>query len=108
MNYTQEERTDYNLHRDNVCRGLGITHNQYNYLRRLGSILHAIYEANCNGTIEESDYELETSSVYSKCDKYVKYLGLFVYYQADPRGATIYVSENEIPRNNYTSAYCIY
>ena len=106
--YTRKEREYYNEQRKRTCETLGITKNQYNWLRRKGQALHKIYEDSCNGMLAESDFERLTDSIYDVANTYVKKLGLFVFYQTDPRGATIYLDTKEIPENNYTQTHCIY
>ena len=44
MSYTKKEREYYNQQRDKICESLGITKNQYNWLRRKGEELRKIYE----------------------------------------------------------------
>ena len=58
--YTKKERERYNEDRKRTCERLGITKNQYNWLRRKGEALHKIYIDNCNGVIEEGDYFAKT------------------------------------------------
>jgi len=106
--YTKLERELYNESREAVCKGLNITKNQYNWLRRKGELLHKVYEDNCNGLIDENTYDSTTGMLCAHVDGYVGDLGLFVYYQTDPRGATIYVDKKPIPENNYTTAYCVF
>lgn len=108
MNYTKKEREQYNIDRDRACKRLGITKNQYNWFRREGLKLHNLYEQNCNGTISEADYDLETTAIEQRILKKAKEFALYVYFQTDPRGATIYLDKIEIPENNYTQAVCIY
>jgi len=63
----------------------------------------------CNGEVSDSgEYENLVNPIYDKIGEYVKKLGLYIYYQTDPRGATIYVDKNRIPENDYTRAYCVY
>lgn len=107
--YTAKERKEYNEYRDRICQRLNITKNQYNWLRRKGQALHKIYEANCNGEYPNEDYsEKLENPIYEAIKKYISKLNLFIYYQTDPRGATIYVDKISIPDNNYTQAFCIY
>lgn len=108
MTYTKKEREQYNEYRKAVCERLKIDENEYNKLRRYGSALRALYVADCNGDIDQEDYALETDRLYKLCDNFCKRLRLNVFYQSDPRGATIYVSKEPIPDNNYTIASCIY
>lgn len=106
--YTPKQRAYYNAQRAQTCDRIGITQNQYNAFRRIGAQLHHLYEESCNGTIDEQAYEDQTNVWYAKADTMAKKLHLFIYYQTDPRGATIYLDTKEIPEDKYTSAYCIY
>lgn len=106
--YNKKEREDYNNRRAYVCEYLGIEKNTYNWFRRVGERLNEIYTANCNGDLTESEYEYVTDAIYKRVEEYNEGLGLHIYYQTDPRGATIYLDKKPIPENNYTTAYCIY
>ena len=109
MTYTKTERQHYNKDREITCKRLGITENQYNWLRRKGEELHKIYEDNCNGVIQTDDeYFALTEVIEKQVKEYIKPLGLHVYFQTDPRGATVYVDKEPIPENNYNQAHCIY
>ena len=110
MNYTLTEREHYNKDREITCNRLGITENQYNWLRRKGQELHKIYEDNCNGIIQDDDtYFTLTGVIENQIKEYLGHIGIFhVYFQTDPRGATIYVDKKPIPENNYNQAHCIY
>lgn len=112
MTYTKKEREYYNIHRNAVCKTLGITVNQYNYLRRLGELCRKVYENDCNGLYADEfasndarvKAEVQIVSYFAKQKLY----HLNYYLQTDPRGATLYMDTKDIPENNYTSAYCIY
>ena len=111
--YTKRERQYYNENRERACQRLGITKNQYNWLRRKGEELRRVYEANCNGeykTEEESNFAENRIKMviwqYRLRNSNIK--ALKWYYQTDPRGATIYLDKKPIPTNNYTQAVCIY
>jgi len=109
MTYTKKERLQYNQRRDNACQRLGITKNHYNWLRRKGSELRRIYERDCNGEYPNEDYaEKLENPIYESITEYIKPLKLAIYYQTDPRGATIYLDKESILENNYTQAVCIY
>lgn len=107
--YSKKERERYNEDRKRKCEALGITKNQYNAFRRIGENLHEIYEDNCNGGIptEEAYFDL-VKPHEEKAQEMANELGLHVYFQTDPRGATIYLDKKPIPENNYTNACCIY
>ena len=109
--FTKAERKVYNHNRDISCQRLGISVNQYNWLRRKGEALRKIYENNCNGLYKtEAEYfkaekELiwEINTYKQECEEL-----LYAYFQTDPRGASLYLDIKPIPENNYTSANCIY
>jgi hypothetical protein len=109
--YNKREREQYNVYRERICAKLGITKNQYNWLRRKGEALRKVYENYCNGvykTGEEYD-KAERELVYQinvykqECTEL-----LYAYFQTDPRGAALYIDIKPIPENNYTQANCIY
>lgn len=108
MTYNKKERENYNIRRAFVCETLGITKNQYNWFRRQGEQLHQYYEQNCNGAFYGDDYETATGNIYGKTDLKAQNLSLFIYYQTDPRGATIYLDKEPIINDFYTASYCIY
>lgn len=109
MNYTKKERDMYNRHREIVCERLGITKNQYNWFRRKGEALHKVYENNCNGVYNsEREYVLAEHDIQVDIVAKALELELTIYFQTDPRGASIYLDTQPILRNNYTRAHCIY
>ena len=116
MNYSKKAREIYNHDRAITCERLGISENQYNWFRREGQRLHQIYEWNCNGVeldgteVTEERYNELTTPLYEKIDKKAKELNLYIFYQTDPRGATIYLSKDPIADNNYNhmGSECIY
>ena len=116
MSYTKKEREYYNQDRERACQRLGITKNQYNWFRREGEKLHKIYEWQCNGVDDrgfssektQQTWEKWENEHYTKATSKAKKLGFYIFYQTDPRGATIYLDIKEIPDNNYTQAVCIY
>lgn len=108
--YTKKGRELYNHDRQIVCKDLNITTYQYNWFRRKGEELRRIYTSNCNADYTEQEYEQMTIKVETKVLKKVNELSLFVYFQTDPRGATIYLSKEPIEYNNYnrSGSHCIY
>lgn len=124
MTYTKKQRDQYNHDRDITCERLGITKNEYNAFRRIGEQLHQIFEWSCNGYKgQEAIYEgnriineytnereeIDANPLYDKVYFLAGKHNLYVYIQTDPRGATIYLSKNPIPKNDYNrSAECIY
>jgi len=105
--YTKKEREYYNIQRDRNCKELSITKNEYNWLRRKGEALRQEYENECNDT----DY-VETRKRATILETEIKIkctmLDINLYLQGDCRGASVYVSKETIPENNYTQAICIY
>ena len=107
MTHTKKERQYYNTYRERVCNNLGITVNQYNWLRRKGEELRKVYENKCNGSYNtEVEYNVLTNGIENKIEGYIN--GLHVHYQTDPRGASLYLDNKPIPENSYTNANCIY
>ena len=106
--YSKKEREYYNAYRFQVMTTLGITRNEYNYFRRIGDQLNSIYVESCNGTIDEQTYENKTNVFYEKADKKAIQLKLYIFYQTDPRGASIYLDTEPIKDNNYNRSCCIY
>lgn len=108
--YTKKQKDQYNHDRDIVCDRLGITIKQYNMFRRYGQQLKQIYEDSCNGIIEETEYIYQVDMITRFTDKHAKELGLKIFYQTDPRGATIYLSHDKIEDNNYNrvGSECVY
>ena len=113
MKYTKREKEYYNKHREVACQRLGITINQYNYLRRKGEALRLVFENNCNGYYaDEATYNLAVNSVKMAIWQYgLKHNNvnaLKSYIQTDPRGSALYLDINPIEKNAYTNAVCIY
>jgi len=108
MVYSKKEREQYNSYRIAVCERLGIRELDYNTFRRVGQKLHKLYEMDCNGVIELTDYETTSQELYKKANSLAKRLNLYIYYQTDPRGGTIYLDKKPIPENNYTIANLVY
>jgi hypothetical protein len=111
MNRTKIEMEYYKKYRNSVMLNLGITLHQFNALKKLGNKLNLLYIRQCNGYTQEF-FEKQDDERREKWEKwgidYTGKLGLYIYYQTDPRGAVIYVDTKEIPRNNYNNAVCIY
>lgn len=110
-------------HINRVMNDLNLTRKDYKRFLIIGNKLHRIYELSCNGYIgsepiyqdnkivnEYTDtmYSKDTQPLYNKAIKLATDKHLHIYFQTDPRGATIYIDTKDIPENNYTQAYCIY
>lgn len=111
MSYNKNEREQYNEHRNNACENLGITKNQYNYLRRFANELSQIDEDSCNGVIEQDNYEICESSAMERLSEYIykiKKTYLYAYHQTDPRGASLYLSAEPMNSATYTNGVAIY
>ena len=101
-------KQQYGIYKQRIIDDLGISESDFNTFRLIGKTLNRLYCRNCNGTISELKYEELTRMQYSRADRISKKLGLYIYYQTDPRGATIYLDDKPIPENNYNVAHCIY
>lgn len=105
QNYYDQER------KISSCERLGITLNQWAYIKRIGSTLNGLYCNDCNGfelDRERIKNEKKEEILEKNARKFAADNGLFIFLQGDPRGATIYLDKQEIPENNYTRAVCVY
>lgn len=103
------ESIRYDSHVQLTCKALGITEKEYKWFKKQGDKLHAIYENNCNGDYrDEGDFIRAEHDIQVEIAKKLIDHNLHVYYQTDPRGATIYLDKEEIPENSYNNAHCIY
>ena len=102
MTYSKTEREQYNGYRLRVCEQLKIRELDYNAFRRLGQKLCNIFVQSCNGEIDEIEYEQAVRPLYMKAEKLSRQLKLYIYFQTDPRGNTIYLSRSPIADNDYT------
>jgi hypothetical protein len=102
-----------------VCEALEISYEDYMLFRRRGAMLHTLYERDCNGYADYyGNYDEKASKrgeqkqerIQKLAEKQAKELELYIYFQTDPRGATIYLSKDPIADNNYnrSGTYCIY
>lgn len=109
--YIKQQREWHNTYRNQVCKALGLTVSQYNWLRRKGEALRKVYENDCNGLYQSEDERdnAERDIVYQinvykqECTEL-----LYAFFQTDPRGASLYLSTTEMTDSNYTNGYCIY
>lgn len=117
---TWTNKTQYEWRQSHIkqtCERLNITREQYEWFLKYANKLHRIFENQCNGyqdingnwDQEASDKE-ETieEKLKEKINREAKKLGLFTFFQGDPRGGSLYLDTKEIPYDNYTQAYCIY
>jgi hypothetical protein len=107
---------------------------QANRLRQQASRLHRWYEACCNGVEERddgtawrylADYSNYSSGIHRSLERWIrvpnrgknteariKYLcnqlELFYYFQRDPRGAPLYVSDKPLTETTYTSGVAVW
>ena len=75
-----------------------------------GDRLHKRYENACSYPWATTDYYTNTTAMFeANTRNLARVMGLHLYLQTDPRGATVYVSREPIPENRYnTHAQCIY
>jgi len=98
-----------NVRKYRGCETLGITSEQWSYIKRVGTILNNLYTASCNGEgMNAEGYPEEEARYERRALLFAKNNKLHLYLQTDPRGATIYLDKKPIPENNYTNAVCIY
>lgn len=117
-------QNDYRkMHIGKTMQDLRINRKEYKRFLIIGNKLHRFYEFNCNGYIgseaiysgnkiineyTEKQYKADTTPLYKKAKAMAREKGLFIFFQTDPRGATIYLDTKKIEDNRYTDAYCIY
>ncbi len=106
--YNTEDRKRYNAHRAWVCTALGLDKNQYNRFRFMGNQLWDYYVDLCNGCDPTGTLEDDIKAWEAKIEQTAKDFGLCVYFQTDPREASLYLDKKKIDRGEYTNAYCIY
>jgi hypothetical protein len=111
------KREQYNEYVFRVCSALDIDRQDYLLFRRRGATLHRLYEEQCNGYQDykgdwserlTQESEAKEQRLYDLVENQARELGLYVYFQTDPRGATIYLDKEPVPENNYTRAHCVY
>ena len=121
---TQKEiRDQYIAYRFHVLQRLNITVEDFNRFRRFSDPIHKIYEKSCNGyfgdraiyrdnkminEFTDEMYEAEINPLYKKVEELAHNLHLFVYFQTDPRGGTIYLDTYKIDQSNYNTGCLIY
>lgn len=114
----KQQKEYYNLHVIRTIENLKITPNDYKYLKTIGNKLNKIYTRQCNGYYNPynekwnshlEDLDNKAESKYTlKASDYAKDRDLYIYFQTDPRGATIYIDRKPIKDTSYNNAYCIY
>lgn len=105
-----------------ALRDRGLLNNMFDRpenLKRLVSIgksLHRIYEQQCNGFQDyQSNWDEQASLKADKREtrlvreayKIANEMGAYIYFQTDPRGATLYIDSKSISANDYTNAVCL-
>jgi hypothetical protein len=104
----KQQKEYYQAYKQKVMDSLDMSEDIFNMFRLNGLKLNKIYTDYCNGDITEKEEDKLEYPIYTKLKSVCQLLGYFIYYQTDPRGATIYLDTKPIPDNNYNSAYCIY
>ncbi len=80
-------------------------------VRRLARRLSNIDTHACNGTkyTDDAIYERATKRVYKELEKMLFQHGVHWYHQSDPRGASLYLTNQiRLTPENYTSGVAIY
>ena len=110
-------KINYEIYKVKVCSELGINDNVFNTFKKIGKELQNIYTNQCNGYLtkdnKEDVYTLQKEEVREKylthrATEFADEHNLYIYFQTDPRGATIYLSREELTESNYTNGSCIY
>ena len=105
------------IHIKKTMEYLGITRQDYEWFMIIGNKLHREFERQCNGFKDINDNWDEKATIASeryeeelkeKASHMAQQKGLYIFFQTDPRGATIYLDKKPIQYNAYNNAYCIY
>jgi hypothetical protein len=119
----KQQKEYYKVYKTSIMEKLGLNDIDFQFFKTIGNKLNHIYCLRCNGYIgstsiyknnkmvnEYTDkmYKRDTEPLYKKAELRAKLRGLYIFFQTDPRGATIYLSKEPIPENSYTVASCIY
>jgi hypothetical protein len=96
MQFTKIERERYNIMRKKICENLHITEAQYNSFRLTGKKLISILTAECNGELDVEEAAKQFDTLGARAVRLADQLGLSIYFQTDPRGATVYFCEKSI------------
>ena len=106
----KEQQQDKKRHVKIACDELGISQTEYTFFAGVGNKLNRIYTDECNGKLKEGVYDILTKPIYNFTDNRAKALGLHIFYQTDPRGATVYLSKKPISDHDYNrmGCFCIY
>ncbi len=106
-----------------TMEALSLTRNDYKSFLVIGNKIHRRLEYYCNGYMgnepqyvgnklinrfEEAEYERYIDPIMEVAEEKARKLGLYIFFQTDPRGATIYLDKKPIKNSSYTDAYCIY
>ena len=94
------------LHGQNInAWGVADIYEQYLKISRK---LTRIGEDDCNGLIEEDEYQKKVNALYKKLDQFEDDYKVHYYHQTDPRGVALYISNMEMTHSNYTNGVAIY
>ncbi|MFA5013984.1 MAG: hypothetical protein WC549_00390 [Actinomycetota bacterium] len=86
-------------------RKISIVNNATDILEliKIGKKLNNFYTHSCNGYNSEK-YDRLALKWEKKAQEITKRMKVYIYFQTDPRGGTIYIDNKPIPNNNYTQA----
>lgn len=101
MAYSKKEREQYNKSREHTSKDLGLSKNEYNYLRRISQALNKYGTDNANGDTEEKEYFKNIGQAFSKTKKFKG--KLHFHHQTDPRGVALYAAKEKIRDTDYSS-----
>lgn len=106
-----QQKQWYEEDKKKIMERLDLSEADWASFKKIGKDLRMLYERQCNGypqqLLEDRDNQREKIFV-DKAVKRAEKLGLKIFFQTDPRGATIYLDSEPIPENNYNKAHCIY
>jgi len=112
-----------NTHIAQTLKALNLERKEYKRFLIVGNKIQRRLEYYCNGYMgnepqyignklinkfDDEEYERYIVPLMDVAKEMAKEKGLYIFFQTDPRGGTIYLDKKPIPYNNYTQAYCIY
>lgn len=101
-------KKEYRVYKEKTIEALDMSSEIFDMFKLYGEKLNKIYTDLCNGDITDKQAEELEKPIYRTLKSTCQLLGYYIYYQTDPRGATIYLDTKPISENNYTIAHCIY
>ena len=79
----------------------------YDVLKKRAHSLNNLYCTACNGELTKRQ-ETKIKNLQDNAETLASSIGMKVYHQTDPRGASIYLIDKTMNASNYTDGICIW